>query len=64
MLGISGKTEDIIPLLFNRPQYDEHVKTWRWFIHTQHSWTATYGLHVLDYYLYRATKELRHAPSK
>lgn len=46
----------IIAALFRAPQFDEHVKAWRWYLHTQH---AAFSLHVTDYYLwkefYRAT---------
>lgn len=54
-----GSTDQIIEGLFNLPRYDQHVKDWRWWAYTRYSWADTYGLHVLDFYLSRATKELR-----
>lgn len=53
-----GPTDLFISALFNQPQYNEHIKLWRW------DKTSDKGnLHVIDYYLYHANPEQDHAAS-
>lgn len=55
----TGPTDLFISALFNRPQYDEHVKDWKWELRSDKG-----ALHVIDYYLYHANpeQEYEHPP--
>lgn len=48
----TGPTDLFISALFNQPQYNEHVKDWRWDLRSDKG-----NLHVIDYYLHGATAE-------